>query len=268
MKSNVMERTVADVLREALAATDDELFVVAPDAETIKRLIQIVGEESPPVRLLAEPTALRSAMDDFLLASRAADHVDANVLEIRSYDEGANALVVTDDAVVAVVRADGHAAGLTTNDEAFIKGANARFSAAWRTAEPYALRTPPLSKVRETLEDELGARTADDFDAILAALDADDGGADIDEVTVSLLVAARNEDLLYDISKWGEDVGIASKATFSRTKTRMEEQGLIETEKVPIDVGRPRLRLKLGDESLRDVDTDEFTRIARSMLIA
>jgi len=79
-------------------------------------------------------------------------------------------------------------------------------------------------------------------------------------------VAARNGDLLYDISRWGEDVGIASKATFSRTKTRMEESGVIATEKVPIDVGRPRLRLRLGDERL-DVDDDrEFARVARSML--
>ncbi|MFO7925423.1 MAG: transcriptional regulator TbsP [Halobacteriota archaeon] len=269
MKSNVMERTVADVLGEALAAADDGLFVVAPDAETIKRLVQVVDEASPSVRLLAEPTALKTVMDDFLLASRAADRVDAGVLEIRNYDEGANALVVTDDSVMAVVNADGHVAGLTTNDEAFIESANARFSEAWRNAEPYVLRTPPLSKVRETLEAELGARTAEDFDAVLSALDADDGGrSDLDEVTVSLLVAAKNEDLLYDISKWGEDVGIASKATFSRTKTRMEEQGVIETEKVPIDVGRPRLRLKLGDERLEDVDTEAFARVARAMLAA
>ncbi|RJX46853.1 hypothetical protein DP106_15410, partial [Halonotius pteroides] len=91
-------------------------------------------------------------------------------------------------------------------------------------------------------------------------------GTGLDEVTVSLLVAARNGDLLYDISRWGEDVGIASKATFSRTKTRMEESGVIETEKVPIDVGRPRLRLRLGDERLDVDDESEFARVARSLL--
>ena len=265
MNSNVMEPTVADVLREALAAADDGSFVVAPDVETVKRLIQIVDNASPSVHLLAEPAALKAVMDEFLLASRAADHVEAGILDIRSYEEVTNVLVVTDEAVVAVVRADEHVAGLTTNDGAFVESANARFAEAWRNAAPYALKTPPLSTVRETLETELGARTAEDFDTMLAALDAD-GGAAIDEVTVSLLVAARNEALLYDISKWGEDVGIASKATFSRTKTRLEEQGLIETEKVPIDVGRPRLRLKLGDERLRNLDAEEFARVARSML--
>ena len=85
-------------------------------------------------------------------------------------------------------------------------------------------------------------------------------------MTISLLVAAKNEALLYDISKWGEDVGIASKATFSRTKTKLEDMGLLDTEKVPIDVGRPRLRLMLGDNRLRDADTDQLASVAQTIL--
>jgi hypothetical protein len=85
-------------------------------------------------------------------------------------------------------------------------------------------------------------------------------------VTLSLLVAARNDVLLYDISKWGEDAGIASKATFSRTKTELEEQGAIETEKVPIDVGRPRLRLRLGDERLRAAAPGRLAAVAAEVL--
>jgi predicted transcriptional regulator len=74
--------------------------------------------------------------------------------------------------------------------------------------------------------------------------------------------------LLYDLSKWGEDVGVASKATFSRVKTNLEEQGLLDTEKVPIDVGRPRLRLLLGDERLREADPEELPSVVREMLAA
>jgi predicted transcriptional regulator len=90
----------------------------------------------------------------------------------------------------------------------------------------------------------------------------------LDEVGLSLLVAAKHEQLLYDISRWGEDTGVASKATFSRTKTHLEEQGLIETEKVPIDVGRPRLRLILGNERLREAGTEELSSVARELLSA
>jgi hypothetical protein len=87
-----------------------------------------------------------------------------------------------------------------------------------------------------------------------------------DEVTISLILAARNGELLYDISKWGEDVGLASKATFSRTKSALEDLGLIATEKVPIDVGRPRLRLKFADERLRTASADELASVAMGLM--
>jgi hypothetical protein len=266
MKQTVVEPTVADVLGRVLDAVDGGVVVVAPDPETIEGLVRVLGGGSPSVRLLADTDALKRALEDFLVAGRAANHVESGVLEIRRYDGATNALLASESSITAVVRGDGHAAGLTTDDETFVADANRRFADAWADAEAYDLRTPPLAEVRETLEAELGESTAGDFDAVLSALDSVRDGTGLDEVTVSLLVAARNGDLLYDISRWGEDVGIASKATFSRTKTRMEESGVIETEKVPIDVGRPRLRLQLGDERLDVEDEGELARVARSML--
>ena len=269
MKSNLVERTVADVLDEALSAADGELYVVNPTPDTIEELVEVMEEGSPDVRLLADEDALKEVMADFLVASRAADHVEGDRLRIRTYGDGANTLLVTESSVVSVVEAGDRVAGLATDDEAFIDSAYDRYASAWEDAEEYRLRTPAISRVRRTLNEELGDATADDFDAVLASLETARGDGDgLDEVTISLLVAAKNEDLLYDISKWGEDVGIASKATFSRTKTRMEEMGLIDTEKVPIDVGRPRLRLKLGDERLEEADNGQLASVAQSMLAA
>jgi predicted transcriptional regulator len=113
----------------------------------------------------------------------------------------------------------------------------------------------------------LTSEMASDFRTVLKSVEEMSDG-ELDVVEVSLLVAAKHEQLLYDISHWGEDVGVASTATFSRTKTRLEEQGLIETEKVPIDVGRPRLRLLLGDERLHEADTEELASVARELLSA
>ncbi len=42
--------------------------------------------------------------------------------------------------------------------------------------------------------------------------------------------------------------------------------GLIDTEKVPIDVGRPRLRLKIGDDRLREADNGQLATVAQSIL--
>ena len=60
---------------------------------------------------------------------------------------------------------------------------------------------------------------------------------------------------------------LASRATFSRKKTAFEEMGLIETEKVSIDVGRPRQRLVLGDERLQGVDAGELMGVVRSITL-
>ena len=262
MKSTVTERTVGDVLAAVLDTANDTVFVVAPDAETVEGLVRAIDADSPTVRLLADTAALKAVTDDFSVAGRMANHVESGGLGVRRYDDGTNALVAGPSSVAAVVRGNDRVAGLVADDDTVVEDTETRLAEAWADAEAYDLRVPSLDRARETLEAELGRSTADDFDAILSS----DAGDAIDEVTISLLAAAKNGELLYDISKWGEDVGIASKATFSRTKTRMEEQGVIETEKVPIDVGRPRLRLRLGSDRLDTDDDGTFARVARSML--
>ena len=167
------------------------------------------------------------------------------------------ALVTTNDTVAA----------LASDDSAFVTATYETYTAAWEDADEFVLRTPSLSVVRESLETDISEEVRADFDTVLSSLQTARGdGQGLDEVTISLLVAAKNEVLLYDISKWGEDIGIASKATFSRTKTRLEDLGLVDTEKVPIDVGRPRLRLKLGDDRLRRADADQLAGVAQSLL--
>jgi hypothetical protein len=267
MASNLLKRTVGDVLLDTLEQTDGNLFVVNP-GESVSELVSVMGEvEGPTVRLLAGERTLKDVMGDFIVASNAADLVESGRLDIRSHDGDSNTLLVTEDSVVAVVEAGDHVAGLVTDDEAFISAAYEAYEEHWENAEPYHLRTPAISRVRETLSDGLGPDAVEDFDSMLASMETARGDGDgLDEVTVSLLVAAKNRELLYDISKWGEDVGIASKATFSRTKTKLEDLGLIDTEKVPIDVGRPRLRLMLGDDRLRDADAPELASVAQSLL--
>ena len=252
MVSNLLEADVERVLDAAFAGDDEEVVVVDPSAETIAALIEAATarEDLPSMSMLAADSELASVMDDFLAASTAADLVADEALGIRLLpDDVDNALFVSPSKLVVLVSADDRVAALSTDD-----------------AAEYDLRTPAISRVRETMAAEIDAATRDDFDALLASVEAARGSDAIDEVTASLLVAAKNDVLLYDISKWGEDVGIASKATFSRTKTRLEDAGLVDTEKVPIDVGRPRLRLKLGDERLRGVDAADLADVATEML--
>jgi hypothetical protein len=270
MASNLLAADVEAALEAAFAGGDDELLVVDPSAETIVSLVETaVGRDDlPELSMLADERTLKDVMDDFVVASRAADLVADGALDLRVLDgEVDNALFVSPSRVVALVTAGDDVAALSTDDGEFVDQVYASHRTAFDDAEPYTLRTPAISRVRETMESEIGQEARADFDAVLEAAEGGDG-ADLDEVTVSLLVAAKNDVLLYDISKWGEDVGIASKATFSRTKTRLEDLGIIDTEKVPIDVGRPRLRLKLGDERLRGVEAAELADEAAEMMAA
>ncbi|MFB6251309.1 MAG: transcriptional regulator TbsP [Halobellus sp.] len=271
-ETNVLADSVEYVLTSALPGESDHgpVYVVGPTSAIVETLVTrtLSTDDSPGVRVLATEQLLKSATDDFLVASNAADLLDSGALDLRTVDAPPdNSLVVTDSSIIAVVTVGDRVAGLSTEDDSLVDTAADTFAAQFTAAREFSLRTPALSDVRESLEAALGANVREEFDAVLTSLETvQDARAGLDEVTISLLVAARNEVLLYDVSKWGEDVGIASKATFSRTKTELEESGLIKTEKVPIDVGRPRLRLDLADNRLREADVTDLAAVARDLL--
>ncbi|WP_129116482.1 transcriptional regulator TbsP [Halegenticoccus tardaugens] len=271
MNSNLLETQIEDILRAVLSDADEELLIVDPSAEAVDELIGVATTfdgDLPTIRMIAEESVLKGVMSDFIVASNAADLIDAGALSMRTSEEAAdNALLITHDAVMALVAAGDRVAALSTDDGEFVESAFETYQDLWEESPDFKLRTPPISRVRDTLKADISDQAEADFDSVLASLETARGDGDgLDEVTISLLVAAKNDVLLYDISKWGEDVGIASKATFSRTKTRLEDMGLIDTEKVPIDVGRPRLRLKLGDDRLRQADADQLAGVAQSLL--
>ncbi|WP_433634774.1 transcriptional regulator TbsP domain-containing protein [Halomicrococcus sp. NG-SE-24] len=169
--------------------------------------------------------------------------------------EARSSLLVSDDQMLTVVLVSGGLNGMLSTDEEFVETVRSTFEHNWDEGEEFSLRTPPLLRIRETLSEEFGEKVEDGFMTMLESMETVPGEEDeLDEVTIALLVAANNQELLYEISKWGEDVGLASKATFSRTKTRLEDRDLFDTEKVPIEVGRPRLRLVLVPDDLEDVD--------------
>ena len=270
MTSTLANESVGNILQGLLEGAEGPVIVVDPPGDVIDDLVGAVKEleDPPPLRMVADRSVLKDVMGDFLIASQTADLVDGGNLEIRTSTSGpGNALIITGNSLTALVSAGNELGAVDTDDAEFVAFAFEYYEDQFDMAEEFSLRTPPLTRVRETLREDIGAETADDFDDVLASLETARGnGNGLDEVTISLLVAAKNNALLYDISKWGEDVGIASKATFSRTKTKLEDMGLLDTEKVPIDVGRPRLRLKLAHEKLHDADSTQLASVAQTLL--
>jgi len=271
MSQNLLGTSVDDVVRTVLDAEPGELFVVNPAGGTVEELVDVANAyegDLPSIRLLGDERTLKAVTDDFIVASNAANLVEADALELRVFDGDArSSMLVTAERTVALVEVGGLVGGLTTDDAEFAETASDAVADDWADAEQFTLRTPAIDRVRQTLNEDISPDVEADFESVLESMETARGDGDgLDEVTVSLLVAAKNRELLYDISKWGEDVGVASKATFSRTKTKLEDLGLIDTEKVPIDVGRPRLRLKLADERLEDAPPAELANTAQSVL--
>ncbi|EMA48426.1 transcriptional regulator TbsP [Halococcus salifodinae] len=264
--------TVAEVYRASFVdvPASNEIYVAGLGEDSTAGLIEVLADldEPPTVWLLARESHLKWLRRDFQLASTAADLVADETLSLRvTEDEFESGLVVGEDSVISLVQTADQVAGLRTDDAEFVAAMRERCDESWEDTTPFDLRTPARSRVYETLADTFGSEVEADFRAMLEAVKTtrSDGNA-LNEVDLTLLAAAAHEIQLYEISRWGEDAGVASKATFSRAKSRLEKPGLIATEKVPIDVGRPRLRLRLGDDQLRGVEASDLPGAAQEML--
>jgi hypothetical protein len=270
IRSEQVELSVTENFQSILAEESGVVIAAGFGEGSTRALVEILAnsEEPPRVRLLVREEVLKWLRDDFVLASTAAELLEADSLELRAAAERLDdTLLVTEATVVSLLTPDiDHSAALVTDDEEFVKADRERWNNLWEDGEEFALRTPAYARVLESLAEEFGSEVESDFRAVLDSIESMGGESELDEVELSLLVAAKHEQLLYDISHWGEEVGVASTATFSRTKTRLEEEGLLDTEKVPIDVGRPRLRLVLGDECLREADAEELPSVVRELL--
>jgi len=252
-------------------ATARDIIVLDPSVAVIHSLIDILisFDEPPQSRVLAAESALKSVRDHTSRAAHAAELVNEGSLQLRSLGSpqvGLPPLIVSDDHVHSLVVLDSVVSTISRENTAMAASVENDLDEFWEAADSFDLRTPGWSHMLTSLEDRFGTEVATDFERVLSATDdADIDSSEIDEIAIAIFAASANGVLLYDIGRWGEDIGFASKATFSRTKGQMEDAGLITTEKVPIDVGRPRQRLRIADDRLEGADATEVISILGSL---
>jgi len=258
--------SLESIVDRLLDVESDGMLVGYPDRPVVEALVSELDPDGPPVRVLISPDVLDIAFDDFITTSHAADLADG-ALSIKTDAGEGSSIVVGSERVVVPVEVPGSAAGLTDDDEDFVESVTDAYETSWDDAAEYEFDIPPLSDVLESLESHTDSEVREAFEAAIDEADTLGARRDaLDVVSLSLLLGARHCVQLYDLSEWGEETGLASKATFSRTKTQLEDAGLIETESVPIDVGRPRLRLHLASDDFDDVDDENFVEAARASL--
>lgn len=243
------------VIDDSLEDGSDVVRVANPSVKDLEAIVGAVNATSdleavPDIQILAKKDVLRSFTDDFRRGSQLANLTESGVVEIRvSEADFWSAYIVTESQVIALLNTLSGVNGIQDDTTEIRESISASFDEAWDDSKPYNLRTPSYNRVSETMDEEVGEGVFEDFDAMAATLDTvASEDESVDEVVLSLLAAARNEAQLYDVGKWGEYNDVSSKATFSRCKSTLEENGIITTEKIHIDIGRPRQRLVLTED--------------------
>ena len=256
-------------LVEPVVESSEPVYVTDANAGDVERLIETIENEpeAAELRVLATGEELRKLRRDFLLAARASDLIERGRLSFRTRQPTTNTTtLISPERTLVPVQIEAQTALVRTDGEGFTGEAYETCERNWDEAEEFDLHTPPLSAIRETMSAEFDADTRADFDRVLdTTADARDR-SELDEVLATLLVAAKQELLHYDVSKWGEDIGLASKATFSRKKGSLEEMGVVTTSKEIAEMGRPRQRLSLTDTYREKIEENGLSALVNNIV--
>lgn len=231
---------------------DGPVYLVNLSAELLTEAVKARYDmdDGPVVHIISDEETIKGVCNDFQIATRMVDLRNEEGSNIYVADvSGRSSALITPDRVGAIVQ---DAIVEEDEDEDFIT--EYREIIENGDYEEYDFRSPGLTELMGAFREELGAGFADDYKTAMDVTGPLTGENGVDEVTLALIVGTFREELLYDLGRVMEDVGLASRATTSREKTTLEEYGLLETEKVPGDVGRPRQRLVLpADNTDRSV---------------
>lgn len=254
-----VSKAVVETAIELLEDAEEPLYVVRPAEWTVRALIgaaATVGESAPEIRVVGEGELLRRIRRDFLTASEAASLADRGVLELRDeVPDGANQLIVSEGTVYSLVAAGGQGALLRDTEASFAETALSAAGEAFEAGEAFPLRTPGTETIDTAMTEAFGDTFSQQFREGLDVARGMRDRTEFDPVAASLLVAAHNEELHYDVSRVGEEIGLGSRATYSRIKNQLEDDGIVTTDKEKMDLGRPRQRLRLG-EQYREIAED------------
>lgn len=263
-----LDSALSDILTDLADTTDSWIYIINPSLQPLSVMLQELNTRSTPpaTRFLLSEEVAQEVQNEFRLASILAELLETDHHEARLTATRENELLLAETKLWSLITIDSRTGIISSNDDqaTLARDVYEYYAGRWEEHEQITLRTPPLNEVQASLRERFGDEMEADFMQMITT-PAQKSGQGLDVTTICLLLAARYEELLYEISKWGEDSGVASKATFSRAKNRLSEAGLITTEKVPIDVGRPRLRLQFPDE-FEDTSLTEIIQEAESAI--
>lgn len=251
-------------LAERLLRGGDPL-VVGPPADLVRTLVDALYDSDASARLLLTDAAAAEAFAEFLTASGAAETVADGRLELRTLAGLDESLTVGAGAAHAHVRVGDRLEAVPVADGETVDAVRRANEERWAAGAPFPLDAPPRSRLVGSLRAEwpdAAATLAEALDAVETLRDDDP----LDPVLLCTLVGARHGMLSMDLGEWAGDIDFSSRTEIARAKNRLVEAGLVETQRVPQGVGRPRQRLVLAADALADLPPAEFVAAARDRL--
>jgi|GEM_PF-431424 len=168
---------------------------------------------------------------------------------------------------------------LSETADATVSAARRAATARFEAATPAAVGMPPRTRLLAAAHEVLDDRFADDVAAILDALEYGDVGrtGTVTDRTLLVALAARHDHLFRDLRRWidgeggagdegardADRVAIAPGQELTADRRALVERELIESIKVPMGPGRPKLRLRAVDEALLRARPSEVLSVLR-----
>lgn len=246
-------------LEETLLVGDTErdVYIVAPDTALLYELGQLsidADRFNRSVSILMSNSVRLEVRRDFAVESLLAGLPESVLFYVVEDEEDYNlpdmTLIGTEFELQALASVGDAYIPLSADSEESAIETFKSYRDLLRDRDEHTFRKPSRTQIYETLETQFDTAVANDYTALLSALEEDDriDHSDIQADTLAILVAAKHDLPHYDISNWAQDIDLVSKATVSRRKKSIEERNIIETTNIPVDVGRPRQRLHLNDD--------------------
>lgn len=201
----------------------------------------------------------RDAFNHFSVASKAVECIENDMLSVFASDNQGGSSIVKTNEIVNIMYGT-HIHSKIDDIDSFRNIVSNEIS----DVEKYTIRTPSLMALMDCIDSTFGDEFVIRFNKLLDEAKMCSDTID-DGVILMLLTGAYENVLLYEVGRCGEDVHLASQATFSRYKKKLEAIDIITTQKVPRDIGRPRQRLLLTDEA-KNMDEKELIKMVSKKL--
>jgi hypothetical protein len=228
-----------------------EYYLVNPSRGVLVTLAtSSLDKVLPTIRVLAQPGTLTWLKQNFPIATRIQTLIKQDTVVLREADlQNQTTTLVSSDGITALVQVETATTSFDCSAGSATKELLSECEVLWSDAEPYTLYVPSRTEMLQSAEEVFGETFRERLERSLDVAESFEDPTKLHEVRAAVVVGAAEEQLHYEVRRWGEDTGVASSASFSRHKTALQEAGVIETEKRSVPMGRPRQRLLLTKKS-------------------